>query len=310
LQSTFILVTDDGNAIVNETLSMPQNTTSITVPMLSAEVGNIVAVDQSGLSASYEIGNDNITIYTLGDTRVYLAYSTDALTTKQGAVWTLDYSWNSSSTLELPYESTILSLSDAPISVSEQDGSPVLALGPGSWEIGYGLPIVTTQTQTSSSARTSSSATLGGSSAASTVSSSPLSSSASAASGSSASSSGAGSGAPQGAAPLALVALAAAAGAAAALLVWRRRRGGRRPGGADPSSLRPDDVEMLRFIRDRGGRVVETEIRERFNAPRTTAWRQAKRLEQLGYVRVKKVGSQNQLELIRDDFERRSPPGR
>ena len=86
---------------------------------------------------------------------------------------------------------------------------------------------------------------------------------------------------------------------AAAFLVLRRRR----PSGADPSALRPDDIEILRFIRDRGGKVVEAEIRERFSVPRTTAWRQAKRLEQFGYLRVSKLGSQNQLELIRNDFE-------
>ena len=85
---------------------------------------------------------------------------------------------------------------------------------------------------------------------------------------------------------------------AAAFLVLRRR-----PSGGDPSALRPGDIEMLRFIKDRGGKVVEAEIRERFSVPRTTAWRQAKRLEQLGYLRVSKLGSQNQLELIRNDFE-------
>ena len=61
---------------------------------------------------------------------------------------------------------------------------------------------------------------------------------------------------------------------------------------------------MLRFIRDKGGKVVEAEIRERFGVPRTSAWRQTKRLEQLGYIRIKKLGSQNQLELVRNDFEK------
>ncbi|MGA2665130.1 MAG: hypothetical protein ABSF83_09320 [Nitrososphaerales archaeon] len=328
VESTFILVTSDGEAIVNQTLSMAQNTTSITVPLLSAEVGDIFAVDQSGSSVSYEIGNANITVYTLGDTQVYLNYDTDSLTTKQGSVWTLDYSWNSSSTLELPYESTILSLSEVPVSVSEQNGSPVLVLGPGSWEVGYGLPIVTSQTQTTSSSRTSvtssgPSTTSGTTSAASSSSTSSLSSSTATSSGhlpsssstttaasasttisaSSSSAPGSSSGTSRWTLPLALAAVVVLAAAVTLIVVRMRGGGGVRPGSADPSTLRPDDLEMLRFIRDRGGRVVETEIRERFNAPRTTAWRQAKRLEQLGYVRVKKVGSQNQLELVRDDFE-------
>jgi len=87
--------------------------------------------------------------------------------------------------------------------------------------------------------------------------------------------------------------------AAGAFVVLRRMRST----AADPAALRPEDIEMLRFIRDRGGKVVEAEIRQRFTVPRTTAWRQAKRLEQLGYIRVSKLGSQNQLELVRTDFE-------
>jgi uncharacterized membrane protein len=100
---------------------------------------------------------------------------------------------------------------------------------------------------------------------------------------------------------LALV-LAAVVAVAVAGLALRRRR---RPGRSSSDSLRPDDLEMLRFIRDRGGKVVEAEIRERFSVPRTSAWRQTKRLEQLGYIRIRKVGSQNQLELVRNDFDQR-----
>jgi uncharacterized membrane protein len=95
------------------------------------------------------------------------------------------------------------------------------------------------------------------------------------------------------------VLLVAGAFVAGTFLIWRRRSYRYR----GPDFLRPDDLEMLRFIRDRGGKVVEAEIRERFNVPRTSAWRQTKRLEQLGYIRIRKLGSQNQLELIRRDFE-------
>ncbi len=80
-------------------------------------------------------------------------------------------------------------------------------------------------------------------------------------------------------------------------LVFKRGRG--RP--TEP--LRPEDLEVLGFIRDRGGKVVEAEVRERFAVPRTSAWRQIKRLEQTGHVRIRKVGSQNLIELVRTDFK-------
>ncbi|HKT22563.1 MAG TPA: hypothetical protein VJR06_08150, partial [Nitrososphaerales archaeon] len=64
--------------------------------------------------------------------------------------------------------------------------------------------------------------------------------------------------------------------------------------------LRPDDVQVLGYIREKGGKVLEPEIRTRFALPKTSAWRQIKRLERMGYVRVTKVGSQNQIELLKD----------
>jgi uncharacterized membrane protein len=288
VQSTSIAVSADGDAAINQTLLMPQNTTSITIPLLSAQVGDILSVDQTGAPASYEISGTNITIYTLGATSIDLSYFTSALTTKQGSVWTVDFTWAANSTVELPAQSTILSLSSAPISVTSQNVVPVLLLGPGAWEVSYGLPIETSQSQTSSSTKTGT-----------TVSSSSTESTSGASSSASSSTTSSSGPSPMVTPELVAVILAVIVLAgAAAFLVLRRR-----PSGADPSALRPGDIEMLRFIKDRGGKVVEAEIRERFSVPRTTAWRQAKRLEQLGYLRVSKLGSQNQLELIRNDFE-------
>jgi uncharacterized membrane protein len=288
VQSTSIAVSADGDAAINQTLLMPQNTTSITIPLLSAQVGDILSVDQTGAPASYEISGTNITIYTLGATSIDLSYFTSALTTKQGSVWTVDFTWAANSTVELPAQSTILSLSSAPISVTSQNVVPVLLLGPGAWEVSYGLPIETSQSQTSSSTKTGT-----------TVSSSSTESTSGASSSASSSTTSSSGPSPMVTPELVAVILAVIVLAgAAAFLVLRRR-----PSGGDPSALRPGDIEMLRFIKDRGGKVVEAEIRERFSVPRTTAWRQAKRLEQLGYLRVSKLGSQNQLELIRNDFE-------
>ncbi len=287
VESTTLVISGDGDAAVNQTLAMPQNATSVTIPLLTSQVGDILVVNQSDTAFSYLIGNASITIYTLGSTHIYLSYDTDSLTSKAGSVWTVDYTWGANSTLELPAQSTILSLSGTPLSISAKGGSPVLVLGPGTWDISYGLPI---STQSTSSTNTGSATSAGGSSTAGTASASTTSSSS--------------ANTPQTSTPslsysLLLVLVAGVVVIAAALVLLRRRR----PGGSNSEALRPDDLEMLRFIRDRGGRVVEAEIRERFSVPRTTAWRQTKRLEQLGYIRIRKLGSQNQLELVRNDFE-------
>jgi len=62
--------------------------------------------------------------------------------------------------------------------------------------------------------------------------------------------------------------------------------------------LRKEDRDVIRFITERGGRVLEAEIREEFpDLPRTTVWRLLKRLEKMDMVTVKKIGLQNQIEL-------------
>lgn len=89
--------------------------------------------------------------------------------------------------------------------------------------------------------------------------------------------------------------IVAALGGGLYLRRWRSRRVG--PLGGE---LRPDDVQVLNFIQEKGGRVQELEIRTRFALPKTSAWRQIKRLERMGYVKVTKVGSQNQIEILKD----------
>ncbi|MEM0253209.1 MAG: hypothetical protein QXK78_01445 [Candidatus Bathyarchaeia archaeon] len=62
--------------------------------------------------------------------------------------------------------------------------------------------------------------------------------------------------------------------------------------------LRAEEAEVVRFLREHGGRALEAELREAFpQIPRTSMWRLIKRLEREGVLSVKKVGLQNVVEL-------------
>jgi len=83
----------------------------------------------------------------------------------------------------------------------------------------------------------------------------------------------------------------------AAYLIWKypiksiRNRGKMR-------ELTEEEAEIIKFLREKGGKALEVEVRERFpNIPRTTLWRMIRRLENKGIVKVKKVGLQNIIEL-------------
>ena len=66
----------------------------------------------------------------------------------------------------------------------------------------------------------------------------------------------------------------------------------------DRTDLRQEDREVIEFIAQKGGKVIEGEIRESFpNLPRTSLWRLVRRLEKMEIVSITKVGKVNQIEL-------------
>ena len=61
--------------------------------------------------------------------------------------------------------------------------------------------------------------------------------------------------------------------------------------------LREDDKEIVKFISNNGGQVLESELRKKFLQPRTTMWRAVKRLERNGVVEIEKKDLQNLVKL-------------
>jgi len=109
--------------------------------------------------------------------------------------------------------------------------------------------------------------------------------------------------------------IAAVAGAAAIIvasaLVLRGRRREPEP-AAEPKTkvglqaifdgnpgLRMDDREVLRFIAESGGEAFANEIRERFDLPRTSAWRMFRRMIGMGIIEERKIGGQSLIRISR-----------
>lgn len=66
--------------------------------------------------------------------------------------------------------------------------------------------------------------------------------------------------------------------------------------------LRTDDKAVLRMLDETGGAFI-TEIRERFDIPKSSAWRMARRLEDDGLIIVTKVGRETYLQLKGEEEE-------
>ena len=64
----------------------------------------------------------------------------------------------------------------------------------------------------------------------------------------------------------------------------------------DNPHLRTDDKAVLRYVQESGGAFI-TEVRERFDIPKSSAWRMIKRLEEEELLEVSMVGRETYLQL-------------
>jgi hypothetical protein len=65
--------------------------------------------------------------------------------------------------------------------------------------------------------------------------------------------------------------------------------------------LRPEDQQVLKFLAEKEGAAFESEVRSKFQLPRTTIWRLVKRLEREELVEIRKAGGQNLIKLRFED---------
>jgi len=61
--------------------------------------------------------------------------------------------------------------------------------------------------------------------------------------------------------------------------------------------LRPEDQHVLKYLAENDGAVFESELRTKFQLPKTTIWRLVKRLEREELVEIRKTGGQNLIKL-------------
>jgi len=65
--------------------------------------------------------------------------------------------------------------------------------------------------------------------------------------------------------------------------------------------LRSEDQEALRYLAEKEGAAFESELRSKFQLPKTTIWRLVKRLEREELVEIRKAGGQNLIKLKFED---------
>ena len=64
--------------------------------------------------------------------------------------------------------------------------------------------------------------------------------------------------------------------------------------------LRMDDREVLKYLAENSGEAFAYDIRERFDIPRTSAWRMIQRLQRYEVVDERKIGGQSLIRIIEE----------
>ncbi|MBS7623910.1 hypothetical protein KEJ39_09625 [Candidatus Bathyarchaeota archaeon] len=315
VSSTEFEIFRDGIVRIFQTLYVSETAPSISLSLCSRSAEDILVLDQDNMPLSYELLlPPNMTIITLGAFKVTVDYLAPDLTRKEGSLWTFQVKTPYNATISLPDQSNIVYLSDLPSSITTKDGRTVIQVLPGFWEIGYTLPAspplsptptptapttppvpVPTQPTTSSPTPTIPPTTSPGTTTISPT--APTSTTPAPPPPTSSTEPAETPAQPVSAVPpiadyiiIALVSLGAVG--VVFLLVGRRFR-------IQALELRPVEKELLQYLAERGGRALESELRQRFNLPKSSMWRLARRLESMGYIRISKIGVQNEIELLR-----------
>lgn len=266
VESMTVLVYRDGLAHTTQTLTLDTFASEVQMPLLATSVDNLLVVDQNKKLVDYQVNGNMLTVYSLGAPKVTVEYDTDALTSKTAGVWTLNLNSPHDLTLILPADSTIVYLNQVPSAIDTSGEELKLSLFSGQWEISYITPLAPSSTQNLQPTATSSFV------------------------------------APD--FPVEYLIITVLIATVLAIVVALKFLFSKNSGVNTKKiltkhpRLMKEDIAVLEFLAQNGGKAFEAEIRTKFpDMPRTSLWRLVKRLEGLELVDVRKIGLENQVQL-------------
>lgn len=259
-----LIVYPDGSTHISAEIGIDSLAVNYELELFGDNIDNFVAVGENGFLLAGNITGDSALVETFGSSVITVEYDTHDLVSKQGRVWTFSLDAPADFTLLLPENSAIVGMTNLPINMEVLDDQTLLTLSSGSNEIDY-LFSATAPT--------------------------PI---------------------PGNPEPqqdyLPYVIIGAISAAAIILLVRIRQKPAKsaqvQKSQMDPEAIfkikpdiRDDDKEIVKFISDNGGEVLESELRKKFLQPRTTMWRAVKRLERNSIIKIEKKDMQNLVKL-------------
>ena len=256
-ESLALTVYLDGFVLVNHELELNQTYPSVNVSLLGEAYEELLVVDEKSLPLDYSVATGKAIIYSLNATQIKISYFTPDLTSKTGKYWTLSAEVSTSTKVILPEDASIISLNNVPELIESSNGQVSIVMPSGTIEITYIAEHSLYQhTQSYETWQL-----------------------------------------------IAIVSFPIIASIAFALWFLRRKKPPQPKELKDEvdvdklfereKHLRPEEVQVIRFLAEKHGTAFEAELYEKLNLPRTTTWRLLKRLEKMEIVDIRKSRRQN-----------------
>ena len=277
-----LTIYSDGSTHISSKIDVDPLEPDYELDLFGQSIDNFVAVSDSGFLLSEEIVGNKAIINKFGSSSITVDYDIHDLISKEGRVWTFSFNSPSDFTLLMPKNSVIVGMTGLPNNMEILDEKTKLDLTAGLTEINYIFTPINQIThnptiQNESSFDYSYAIIIGG----------PI--------------------------------IATIVGI---IFLLKRKQSKSSPQIPQTQSLseiqtqskdvdvktifdfrpemREDDKEIVKFIFDNGGQVLESDLRKKFLQPRTTMWRAVKRLERLGVIEIDKKDLQNLVKLKKD----------
>ena len=244
------------------------------ITLFGESIENLVVEDENGFLLTTEPAQGDSTVFeveTLGASTILINYDTYSLVSKNGKVWSFAVDSPTEFSLLMPMNSLVVGMTTFPIDMSEEDDRIKMLLPPGPVELTYFLthaesaqvnPVVETEDSSQ---------------------------------------------------PSIIIAITGIIIAVIIGVIFKFRK---KPisniqtesvkesteqfgleSTLSDENVRDDDKEIIKFIHENGGEVLESELRKKFLQPRTTMWRAVKRLERQGKIIISKKDQQNLVKL-------------
>jgi uncharacterized membrane protein len=270
----------DGTTHVSTEIDVDPLAADFELDLFGSTIDNLVVVNENGFLLTTDVLGNFVLIETFGSSVITVEYDIHDLVSKQGRVWTFSLDAPSNFTLFLPKNSAIVGMTNLPINMEIVRDQNQLTLSSGEAEINYlfgNVPIIPDPVISVDPVPQSDYLTF---------------------------------------ATIGVITVAVIVGVVAVVRVKQKtvkpihnQQTIQKTETIDTETifkmkpdLREDDKEIVRFISNNGGQVLESDLRKKFLQPRTTMWRAVKRLERNGIIEIEKKDLQN-LVKIRKDIE-------